>query len=139
MNITLIIIGSVVVLFAAFIYYSMQHFKKMPVVPDSEIIKKLNDSNFKKQISAGINVVDFWAEWCGPCKMMSPVLNKVANETKGTATICKVNVDHAKQTAAKFNIKSIPTIIIFKYGKEVKRIVGVKTKEHILEQIAQIK
>jgi thioredoxin 1 len=134
-NNTLILIGFIVVGITAFLYFAAQRMKRIPAVSDSEKIKKLNDSNFKKQISSGINIVDFWAEWCVPCKAMAPVLNKVADETKGTATVCKVNVDHAKQTAAKFHIKSIPTIIIFKYGKEAKRIVGVKTKAHILEQL----
>jgi thioredoxin 1 len=71
--------------------------------------------------------------------MMAPVLNKVADETKGTVNVCKLNVDHAKQTAAKFRVKSIPTLIIFKHGKEVKRIVGVKSKDYILEQLELIK
>ena len=103
--------------------------------------KTLTDANFQAEVLQSNQpvLVDFWAEWCGPCKMMAPVLNKVADEIKGTATVCKVNVDHAKQTSAKFNIKSIPTIIIFKQGKEAKRIVGVKTKEFILEQIEQVK
>ncbi len=139
MDITLIIIGSLFTAFVGYSIYSNRRLKKVSATPGIEKIKKLNDSNFKKQISAGITIVDFWAEWCGPCKTMVPVLNKVADETKGTVTVCKLNVDHAKKTSAKFNVKSIPTIIIFKSGKEVGRIVGVKTKAHIIEQIEQIR
>ena len=132
------IIGLIILVFGIFMYMSIRRLKKMPTVADSQNIKQLNDSNFKKQISVGITVVDFWAEWCIPCKMMAPVLNAVAEETQGKVTVCKLNVDHGKQSAAKYNIKSIPTLIIFKNGKEVKRISGVKTKDYIIDQINRI-
>ena len=70
-----------------------------------------------------------------PCKMMAPILNDVAIAAQGKAKVSKLNIDHAKQTAAKFGVRSIPTIIVFKNGKEVKRIVGVKQKAFILSQI----
>jgi thioredoxin 1 len=139
MDITLVIIGSLFISFVGYSYYSVRRLKKKSSLPANDKIKKLNDTNFKKQISTGINVVDFWAEWCGPCNAMIPILNKVADETKGTATICKLNVDHAKKTASRYSIKSLPTMIIFKSGKEVKRIVGAQTKGQIIEQIQQIK
>ena len=73
-----------------------------------------------------------------PCKMMAPILNEVANEVPDGVKVCKLNVDQAKQTAAKFNVRSIPTMIVFKNGKEVKRIVGVKQKGFILNQISNL-
>lgn len=135
MNTTLIIFlafaGAIIVYFA----YAIRKMKKMPVVEDHGKIIKLNDSNFKQQTASGIALVDFWAEWCMPCKMMAPILNEVANEAPNGVKVCKLNVDQAKQMATNFNVRSIPTIIVFKNGKEVKRIVGVKQKGFILNQI----
>ncbi len=79
-------------------------------------------------------LMDFWASWCMPCKMMVPVLNEVAEEVNGKVTIAKVNVDEQKATAAKFGIRSIPTMVLFQNNKEVKRIVGVKTKDYLLKE-----
>ncbi len=138
MSTTLIIVlafaGAIIVYFA----YIIRKMKRMPVVEDHGKIIKLNDSNFKQQIASGIALVDFWAEWCMPCKMMAPILNEVADEASNGVKVCKLNVDQAKQTAAKYNVRSIPTIIVFKNGKEVKRIVGVKQKGFILNQITNL-
>lgn len=138
MSTTLIIVlafaGAIIVYFA----YIIRKMKRIPVVEDHGEIIKLNDSNFKQQIASGIVLVDFWAEWCMPCKMMAPILNEVADEVSNGVKVCKLNVDQAKQTAAKYNVRSIPTIIVFKNGKEVKRIVGVKQKGFILNQITNL-
>ena len=112
--------------------------RKTPVVENSPKIKELNDGNFRENMQTGITVVDFWAEWCMPCRMMGTVLNSVAEETQGKARICKINVDFSKRTAATYKVRSIPTLIIFKNGEETKRIVGIKTKEYIIEQINQL-
>lgn len=138
MNTSIIIVVSVAVIIVSYIYFSIIRFNKMPVVDNSPGIIELDDSNFKTHIKSGIIVVDFWAEWCMPCKMMTSVLNAVADETLGKATICKVNIDYAKRTAATFKVRSIPTLIIFKNGAEGQRIVGVKTKEFIIGQINQL-
>jgi thioredoxin 1 len=138
MNATLIIILSVLVAVIAYFAYAMRKMKRMPAVEDHAKILKLNDSNFNQQIASGIVLVDFWAEWCMPCKMMAPILNEVANEIPAGVKVCKLNVDQAKQTAAKYNVRSIPTMIIFKNGKEVKRLVGVKQKGFILNQITNL-
>lgn len=135
MTTSLIIVLSIIAILVGYFLFAMYKMKKMPAVADNQHIVKLNDSNFKQQISSGIVLVDFWAEWCMPCKMMAPILNDVAIAAQGKAKVCKLNIDHAKQTAAKFGVRSIPTIIVFKNGKEIKRIVGVKQKAFILSQI----
>lgn len=104
-------------------------------LPDNEEIVKLNDMSFSSKTKNGLFLIDFWAPWCGPCKLMIPVLNELAGELKGKVTIGKVNVDEVKGTAGKFKIKSIPTLILLKNGKEVARFVGVKTKEILKKEI----
>jgi thioredoxin 1 len=80
-------------------------------------------------------LVDFWAEWCGPCRMVSPVLEELAKEWKDRVTVIKINTDHKQQLAAQYNISGIPCIILFKNGKEVERIVGALPKPAIKSKI----
>ena len=122
------------ILIVLFIVNTRQRMKSLKDVKDSEKIKILTDKNFQNKIKTGTVLVDFWAAWCMPCKLMVPVLNEVAEETGEKVTIAKVNVDEQKLTAARFGIRSIPTMILFQNGKEVKRIVGVKTKEYLLKE-----
>ncbi len=122
------------ILIVLFIVNTRQRMKSLKDVKDSEKIKILTDQNFQNKIKTGTVLVDFWAAWCMPCKLMVPVLNEVAEETGEKVTIAKVNVDEQKLTAARFGIRSIPTMILFQNGKEVKRIVGVKTKEYLLKE-----
>ena len=109
--------------------------KSLKDVKDSEKIKILTDQNFQNKIKTGTFLVDFWASWCMPCKMMAPVLNEVAEEAGDKVTIAKLNVDEQKATAARFSVRSIPTMILFQNGKEVKRIVGVKSKDYLLKEL----
>ncbi|TRZ69868.1 MAG: thioredoxin [Bacteroidetes bacterium] len=104
-------------------------------VKDSEKVKILTDQNFSAKTKTGIVLVDFWASWCMPCKLMAPILNEVAEETDGKVTIAKLNVDDAKATASKFSVRSIPTLILLKNGKEIHRFVGVKTKDYLLKEL----
>ena len=134
MWITISIIGAVVVLAGILILNTRQKMKSLKDVKESDKIKVLTDQNFQNKIKTGLVLVDFWAAWCMPCKMMIPVLNEVAEEAGDKVTIAKVNVDEQKATAAKFGIRSIPTMILFQNGKEVKRIVGVKTKDYLLKE-----
>lgn len=98
---------------------------------------ELNDGNFKEEVLdyKGTVVVDFFAEWCGPCKMMAPVFHDLAEEAKDKAKFCKLNVDGAQRTAMEYGVMSIPTFIIFKDGKKVDQMMGVQSKETILGKI----
>ena len=100
------------------------------------MLKNLNKHNFQNEIIeyAGIALVDFYADWCGPCKMLSPIIDEIAEE-RTDITVGKVNVDENNSLAAKYNVMSIPTMIIFKNGKEQARVVGVRPKEDILAEL----
>lgn len=100
------------------------------------MLKKLNNHNFQNEIieNTGIALVDFYADWCGPCKMLSPIIDEIAEE-RTDITVGKVNVDENNSLAAKYNVMSIPTMIIFKNGKEQARVIGVRPKEDILAEL----
>ncbi|NJI00019.1 thioredoxin, partial [Staphylococcus hyicus] len=83
---------------------------------------EVNDSNFNEQINSGVKLVDFWATWCGPCKMIAPVLEDLATDYDGKADILKLDVDQNQATAAKFEVMSIPTLIVFKDGEPVDKV-----------------
>ncbi len=99
--------------------------------------KELNSSNFKEFTKQGVTVIDFWAEWCGPCKIMSPIFDQVAKEMKGHAKFGKVDVDQENEIAQEYEIMSIPTILIMKDGEQVDRSVGVIDKEDLIEKIKE--
>ena len=98
----------------------------------------LNKDNFEKSIANGVALVDFWAEWCGPCKMQLPIIEEFSGEMEGKATVGKVNVDEELELAQSFGIQSIPTLILFKDGKPVKKLVGLHSKEALYEEVNQV-
>ena len=98
----------------------------------------LNKDNFEQSISNGVALVDFWAEWCGPCIMQLPIIEEFSSEMEGKATIGKVNVDEELELAQSFGIQSIPTLILFKDGKPVKKLVGLHSKESLYEEVNQV-
>ena len=100
-----------------------------------EIIQHFNDNNFQNQIKSGVVLVDFHASWCGPCRTLAPVLTQVAKEVEGKAVIGKIDIDDEQKTAAQFQITSVPTMVLFKDGKEVGRLVGLRTADAVKEFI----
>ncbi len=99
----------------------------------------LNADSFNDFIKKGIAVVDFWAEWCGPCKIMAPIFAEAAGEMKGKVKFGKVNVDENMELAQRFQVMAIPTTIFFKNGEQVERIVGAVYKEELVGKIKEIK
>ena len=96
----------------------------------------LNEKNFDETIAGGMVLVDFWAAWCMPCKMVAPVIDELAEEFDGKITFTKVNIDDESALAARYDIMSIPTLVLFDNGREVKRIVGVQSKEAYKKELA---
>ncbi len=135
MSTILIVVIAALALFIGFIVFNYYRMKNMKPVADSKKIKVLGSKNFKPAISRGVTLVDFWAPWCAPCKIVAPILNEIA-ESENRVTIAKVNVDMQKQLAQKYKIRNIPTLVMFKNGKEVRRYVGVKTKKFLEKEIA---
>jgi thioredoxin 1 len=128
-------IGIAIAAFAAYLFFTVRKMKNTPMVEDHKRIKQLTDQNFNQQIKKGVVLVDFWASWCAPCKMMAPVLNEVSDSLTGDKSVGKVNVEIAKIISSKYNIRSIPTMILFKDGKEINRFVGIKSKEFLIREI----
>ena len=98
-------------------------------------IKKLTDENFSQLTRTGVTLVDFSAEWCGPCRTLEPILEQLAVDLGNSITIGKLDIDHAQKTTASFQITSVPTLILFKNGIEVERIIGLKDKDSLKEII----
>lgn len=98
----------------------------------------LNKKSFKKEISNGITLVDFWAEWCPPCKMQGPIIDDLANEFGQNVTIGKIDVDNEQAIAQEFGIRSIPTLILFKDGKIIDEMVGLQMKQILKEKIDKL-
>ncbi len=122
-----------VIVFTFYRRYKMVAAMSKAPVSDKLII--LTDATFKKQIAKGVSLVDFWAEWCTPCKIQGPVVSELAEEISDQAKICKLDVQHNQRVATELGIRNIPTILIFKEGKIVKKFVGVKTKTVLLKAI----
>ncbi len=138
MSTTALIIITLILVVIAYLWFAAQKMKNMPVVAEHENIVTLTEANLQHQLKNGISLVDFWAAWCMPCKMMAPILNEVAEESNGKARICKLDVQQYQSVAAKYSVRNIPTLILFKDGKEINRFVGVKTKDFLLKEIAKV-
>ncbi|MCX6232028.1 MAG: thioredoxin [Bacteroidetes bacterium] len=137
MNTTLILLSSGFVIFFIYLYYNYNKRQYTPIETENDKIIHLNVTNFQKEINKGIVLVDFWAEWCMPCKTQDPILNDIAGKINEEARIGKLNVDDCQILATKFDIRTIPTLILFKDGKEIDRFTGVMQKEFLWEQLNQ--
>jgi thioredoxin 1 len=102
-------------------------------------VTELSGSQFDKAIANAVTLVDFWAPWCGPCRIQGPILEEVAESVRGRAKIAKVNVDDAGSVAGRFGVQSIPTLVLFKDGKEVRRFVGVQKHNTLIGAINELK
>jgi thioredoxin 1 len=100
--------------------------------------KELNESNFDENIKEGIAIVDYWAPWCGPCKAMAPLIDKIATNNPDIL-VAKVDIDQSPHLAQKYNVLSIPTIIFYKNGNPVHQTVGVVSEKAILEKINSLR
>ncbi len=114
------------------------HDEEVVEIPSSaELVKTLTSSDFNETIQSGVTLVDFFADWCGPCRMMAPVLEEVAEEKKDQIKCCKVDLDQSEDLASEYQVTSLPTLILFKDGKEVKRVVGLQDIEALRALIAE--
>jgi len=98
-------------------------------------LANLTDENFQQTVSKGVTLVDFYATWCGPCRMVGPIVEELAGMVQGKAQVAKMDIDQAQQTTASLQITSVPTLILFKDGKEIKRVVGVKDLDYLLNLV----
>ena len=96
---------------------------------------ELTSSNFEEITKEGVSMVDFWAPWCGPCRMIAPVIEELASDFEGKASVCKVNTDEEQDLAVKFGIRSIPTILFFKDGQVVDTMTGASSKQAFTDKI----
>ncbi|MBI2883182.1 MAG: thioredoxin [Candidatus Methylomirabilis oxyfera] len=105
----------------------------------SDKVIHISDHDFDEQVikGKGLILVDFWAEWCGPCRMVAPILDELATEYEGQVTIAKLNVDENRQSSARFGIRSIPTILFFRDGVQVEQIIGALPKSAMKAKVQQ--
>ena len=104
---------------------------------DNSTVIKLDESNFDREVTQGDKpvIVDFWAEWCGPCKMIAPLLDEIAREKADAVKVAKVNVDENQSLSLKYNIRAIPALLFFKNGQLRDQITGVTSKKDLLNRI----
>ncbi|GAB6008258.1 thioredoxin [Dysgonomonas reticulitermitis] len=102
-------------------------------------IVTLTSSNYDAETAKGLVLVDFWAPWCGPCRKMAPTLEEIATEYKGSVKIGKLNTDNYRKFSVEKKIEALPTIVIYKDGKEIKRLVGLRSKAELVKVIEEIK
>nr|WP_316614998.1 thioredoxin [uncultured Ruminococcus sp.] len=102
-------------------------------------VEHLNESIFAEKIKSGVTLVDFFATWCGPCKMLTPTVEEIGAESDGSYAVYKVDIDECGDIAMEYGIMSVPTLIVFKDGAEAERMIGVQPKTAILDAIAKAK
>jgi thioredoxin 1 len=102
-------------------------------------VTAVTDANFEEEVekAEGLTIVDFWATWCGPCRMVAPILDQLATDYEGKVKITKLDVDANIKTGSRFNVRSIPTMLFFKGGKVVDQIIGAVPRTHIEQKLQQ--
>ncbi len=135
MEILIISLIAVVVLILLARFFLKRKMKSLSNVESNKNIIILSDKNFANQLKGKTVLVDFWAEWCMPCKMMLPILNDLSDDLPQGYFVGKLDVDKNQPTAQKFGVRSIPTLILFKNGKEVNRFVGIKRKDFLKKEM----
>lgn len=136
-QIILLIVAIVIIAFFIMVKVAKAKMKNTPMVTDHQKILTLTDQNFSQQTKNKLVLVDFWASWCAPCRMMAPILNDVSEELNGNSRVGKVNIEQYQSMAQKFKIRNIPTLVLFKDGKEINRFVGIKSKDFLLKEMAK--
>lgn len=137
MNIFVLIGLIVFITFALWFYLKYKKLVNgMNSAPSNKLVI-LTDANFKKQISKGVVLVDFWADWCQPCKILGPVISEIAEEMSDKSVIAKLDVQLNQKAAQELGIRNIPTVIIFKDGQPVEKLIGVKPKKAYIKAIEQ--
>lgn len=101
------------------------------------MVKEVTDATFAEEVEGaeGVAMVDFWAAWCGPCRLVSPIVDQLAHEYAGQVTVAKLDVDTSQHTAMRFNVRSIPSILFFKDGEHVDTVIGAVPKQHLEQKI----
>lgn len=105
---------------------------------DSALIVEINDQNFDDSVATGVVLVDFFAEWCGPCRMLGPILADLSEKLEGQVRIAKLDIDTAQEVTTRFQVTSVPTLILFKDGKEMERVVGLRDSESLEKLITAV-
>ena len=107
---------------------------------DNSAIVTIDEANFDREVTQSPQpvLIDFWAEWCGPCKMIAPVIDEIARETAGTIKVGKVNIDDNQSLSVRYNVRAIPTLLLFKNGQVVDQVTGMTSKKDLLGRIAAV-
>ena len=135
MQTAMIITGLIILFFGVVMLIAQRKMKSMPAVADHEKIITITDKNFSQVTKNRTILIDFWASWCAPCRMMAPILNEVAGELNESSYVGKINIEQYQSLAQKFKVRNIPTLILLKNGVEVNRYIGLKNKDYLLDQM----
>jgi len=139
MNIVSFIVFFLFIALAAYLVFKNSKVKEeVEVIEDSLKIKTINEHNFDHQIKRGVILVEFWAPWCISCKILTPVLNELAEELSGNNSVGKLNIDNPQSISLRYGVKKIPTMLLFKNGEEVKRFSGFQSKENLMKEILKV-